>query len=101
MCGMMVQVLMTDPMMAADGLTYQRAAIKAWIDKGYKGACTCLDRDLSSDWLFWLTWDVLCMGVAEGRGLVSPRTSMSMSSILLPNHSIRTLVRRRMAEARG
>jgi hypothetical protein len=35
---------MTDPMMAADGLTYQRAAIKAWIDKGYKGTCTCLIR---------------------------------------------------------
>jgi hypothetical protein len=106
--------LMTDPVMAEDGHTYERQAIEQWIDKCITGTgfgYHLVTYILAKRFAIMFTWggqcntrlrnDVLTSSthvlyglMAEGRPVTSPLTGVEMGSSLKPNFLVRSLVGR-------
>lgn len=96
---------MTDPVVAADGWTYQRTAIGVWLFKCHAS------KSAGDPALFWpthLPLDYLLQPdvhdyalLADRKAYVSPMTGEKMQSlILLPDHSTRRLVKQHTDDAR-
>jgi hypothetical protein len=96
--------LMTDPVVAEDGQTYQRQAIEEWINKCTTGTaaehrgvdCTsgaAVLHEIKNDVMPSPYTYVLHCLMAEGRPLTSPLTGAEMGSNLVPNALVRSLVR--------
>jgi hypothetical protein len=76
---------MQDPVMAADGHTYERSAIEEWIERAAKGAPRVRCRVVSS-------MDEPVFVVAAGKVPLSPNTGLPMDTDLKPNHFARRMI---------
>lgn len=82
-------VLMTnDPVIAADGHTYERAAIEAWFDKQYSEVIAAKQQ------MDTVGGDSQRARRIMDRGVLSPMTHAKMQHLnLTPNHAVRTMAK--------